>query len=216
MSITVRLKPKSYVTAYHCMACGAPCAKDTLICPYCRTRYETDAQESISFWGSDKFKVRMMMASDRNFVYFPVWELGEINEPQTIDIGQGIDGRLHRIPHLNAFPIDVKIKIPATLETLKKESKMRKEGNVQIRIEINQMDRAFRFDGYMAETRLTSVGVNEPYTLDLSVIPTKLSGWEYLRELPTDLRCPNCGAPINSRTGCCDYCTGWVEWVDGI
>ena len=31
------------------------------------------------------------------------------------------------------------------------------------------------------------------------------------KEVMSELRCPNCGAPIKSRYGACDYCSGWVE-----
>lgn len=33
-------------------------------------------------------------------------------------------------------------------------------------------------------------------------------------EILEGLRCPNCGAPVRSRYGACDYCSGWteVEW----
>lgn len=30
--------------------------------------------------------------------------------------------------------------------------------------------------------------------------------------VPDEMSCPNCGAPIKSKYGCCDYCGGWVEW----
>ena len=211
MSITVRLKPKSYVTAYHCMACGAPCAKDTMICPYCRTRYEDDAVDSI--FGS---KSRLLVDCGHDFVYFPIEEIEEFNPSPEIDCTLASDYQVRRIPGLRDAGDTFNLGVATTQNTLKKFDNVQKLGIVKMRVEIGGFHSGFDVTGSFSYMLSEMNGVGEVAMSKLAITPYSCIGWQRLREPPTDLRCPNCGAPINSRTGCCDYCTGWVEWVDGI
>lgn len=212
MSITVRMKPKTYITAYHCMACGAPCEKDTLYCRYCKTRYEADAIDSFEIAHS---KIRLLADCGNDYVYFPVHEVGAYT-PKTFEVGRTEDNFLRRIPGLRDPGDTFDLTVYATPNIIRKQLAMKNKGIVKMRIEIAGVSSSFNMEGYFSEMSLLYGSPNEEMRSDLKIIPTKDVGWLRMKDPPVDIRCPNCGAPINSRYGCCDYCTGWVEYVNGI
>ena len=213
MSITVRMKPKTYITAYHCMACGAPCEKDTLYCRYCKTRYEADAIDSFEIAHS---KVRLLADCGNDYVYFPVHEVGAYNPPPAIDFGRSEDGRLHRIVGIMDIPDTIDVTVYASKNLLSKQLAMQNKASMKLRFEINGIADGFNLEGYFSDTTTVFEHPDSGARCIFKIIPTKDVGWQRLKDPPVDIRCPNCGAPINSRYGCCDYCTGWVEYVNGI
>ena len=211
MSIIVKLKPKTYITAYHCMACGAPCDKDTLVCKYCRTRYGEDAIESIQF--SQGKSMRLMADCGNNFVYFPLSSLDE----KVIEVGgtsyHDAYGMLHRVAGIEQIKLDVGFHVNDIV--MKKLYARIKTGAVKMRIETGWSDQAYDFDGYFDELHSEYVVGCVP-NHEMTIMPYGRVNKKRLDDPPVDTRCPNCGAPITSRLGCCDYCTGWVEYVNGI
>lgn len=210
------MKPKSIVTAYHCKACGAVCLPGEKFCRWCRTRYEDDAIESINFCESG---VRLLAECGNDFVYFPIKEMTEVrNVPVEIWAERDTFGRVHRtITGLCDLGV-TKFEIQYSRKAAEKFQKMVHRRNVNMRVEIGSMNQGYAFTGSFIGLQQTIIpGDENQNKLDVSVLPHDIKGWEQLEdEPPEDLRCPNCGAPIKSRFGCCDYCTGWVEYMKGV
>ena len=208
----VRMKPKSIVTAYHCKACGAVCRPTERLCRHCQTKYENEACASMDFRRNE---VRLLAACGSDYVYFPVKSLTELDAPMEIEATRWSDGTLHRVQGLRDVS-STNFLIVYDSNTLQKIVNMRKRGIVDMRVEMGAMDDGFSFSGYFPATWTPTFTAEANKTMEVSVIATKLNGWIPLNDVPDDVRCPNCGAPIKSRFGCCDYCTGWVEWTKAI
>ncbi len=209
----VRMKPKSIVTAYHCKACGAVCRPTERLCRHCQTKYENEACSSMDF---HKNEVRLLAACGDDYVYFPVKQLTAFSDPPTVEVTR-YDDKLHRRYVTGLRDVcRTELTVIYDKNAVQKFANMRKSGILDMRIEMGAMDTGFSFSGYFANNWIPLNTAEANKTMDISVIPIEVNGWVPLGDVPDDVRCPNCGAPIKSRFGCCDYCTGWVEWTKTI
>lgn len=210
----IKIKPKSIVTAYHCLACGAPCRPNDLYCSYCKQRYDRRFTDSVLVSSS---RARLLVKNKMDYVYFPLFEVTEYDFRPLTDITISEDGHYRRYIHGIKDPgDDITTIVTMTDDMRRKLAHMQKDLETDFKIEIAGFNNSFSFKGYTShisqEFPLYGIGAQS----ELHVVPTGFIGWKPMPTEPTDLTCPNCGAPIKSRFGCCDYCTGWVEWVDEI
>lgn len=210
----IKLRPKSIATAYHCLACGAPCRPDDLYCSYCKQRYDRRFTDSVSVSSS---RARLLVKSKSDYVYFPLLEITEHNfERPVIDTTISEGGHYRRyIPGIKDPGDDIKVVVLMTDDMRRKLANMQQDIETTYKVEIDGFSNAFGFSGYtshISRELYFDIGSQS----EIHVVPTGFAGWKPMPTEPTDLTCPNCGAPIKSRFGCCDYCTGWVEWVDDI
>lgn len=211
----IKIKPKSIATAYHCLACGAPCRPNDLYCSYCKQRYDRRFTDSVLVSSS---RARLLVKNKTDYVYFPLFEVTEYDFSPLVDTTISEDGHYRRyIPGMKDPGDDIKIVVAMTDDMRRKLAHMQKDLETDFKIEINAFSNSFSFKGYTNHVshEFSLFGAQSDIQ-ELHIMPTGCIGWKPMPKEPTDLTCPNCGAPIKSRFGCCDYCTGWVEWVDEI
>lgn len=135
-------------------------------------------------------------------------------EPEYIDVSSAYDDRHVYIKGLSAPP-RFDFKMPLTKRGCEL-SNLKIGGIRNIRLEFSDFDKAFEFQGYLGE-KTTDISSSTMAQIKFSLVSTgELKTYD--SAIPSDildvLRCPNCGAPIKSKYGACDFCSGWseVEW----
>lgn len=194
------------VTAYHCPRCGGITEPTKKYCEYCERDLAIRAENH------NNQKCRLLVDCG-NFVYFDsVSNFEVISTRNCIDVSTVYDDRL--VPFYgkteDKFIIDL-----AFSERTNELNKLDWSGLHNVRVEHLGADIGYEQRCYLEHSiidispleicrqRISFVGVNEHKIS--KAIP---------EEVMDEMRCPNCGAPIRSRYGACDYCSGWseVEW----
>ena len=195
------------VTAYHCPRCGAACEPTKKYCDYCsrdlRLRQEVHNQN----------KMRLLIDCN-NFIFFD--EISKIEFQKKISTLDAtvLEDTYKRI--VCAPPTyDFEITVPFTergLELLKHDY----TGKHKIRFEHLGLDQGYESEAYIANSTVASTSFCETpmHTITFISIGNPIIGKAIPKEVLDEMRCPNCGAPINSRYGACPYCSGWseIEW----
>lgn len=198
-----KILSKGRSLAFHCSCCGAPCDPDKSICEFCAEnlsrRYEHVGDRMVRLKIDDQY-------------ISSVWSIGAFNENHTID-ASGIEDQTRRYASgMRDISTSVPIEIPMTdLFVKQMDYGLAKNGAKHIAVEgfgPHQVV-SIEFVAIITGDHInTEVGEWKTCVLDCQVE-------EYIginNILIPQYSCPNCGAPIKSRYGCCDYCGGWVEW----
>ena len=201
-----KMAPRGRVVAYHCSCCGAPCDPEKKLCDFCAenlvTRY---GHKRSGMWikVGDQYVVDLRSFSGLNIS-------SNIIEAKTLesDMNQYVSG-IHD---------DGNISIRATLteHLIKQFDFGLRDGDKKISIEHASGFgyTSFELSGRVEDGRLEAPSISDSSdrTIELILVPSEYYGIKS-RKMPQGMVCPNCGAPLKSRYGCCEYCGGWTEWV---
>lgn len=195
------------VTAYHCPRCGGVTKPTKKYCDYCSRdlAIRRDGNKNI---------VRMLIDCG-DYVFFD-----EIKAIETVPTTPMIDctmlGDSTRHVFRGRRENEISVVMATDTDRSRELLSLAYSGIHKVRFELIGADIGYEQECYISdvqrdvykprarlEQKINFVGVGE----------SKLGG-AIPQEVLTELRCPNCGAPILSRYGACDYCSGWneVEW----
>ena len=191
---------KQKVIAYHCLRCGGTADPNTGLCPYC-------SQELHKWHESQNHKVRMLVG---NQYIADVCEIAPYEPQHEIEVTSLSDNVKTYITGIVDTP-DIDVSVYYTRHTIEQLDYMeRYEQEVKFEI-LGNFDKVFTFHG-VPRISNTFAEVGKPVMVNISFSPRDVQGWGDLK-VPDNLICPNCGAEIKSRFGCCEFCGGWVEWI---
>lgn len=191
------------VTAYHCPRCGSPTEPTKKYCDYC----ERDLAIRSKNHGNNKIR---LLIDCGNYVFFDnIINFENTSTPQTIDCTTLDDSYCRTITGINYNTFSVTMPSSArTAELFRLDYK----GIHRIRFEHLGTDIGFEQECYISNalSEMTSADIvlNK---IEFEGISETVIGKAIPQDVLAELRCPNCGAPVNSRYGACPYCSGWVE-----
>lgn len=179
------------VRAYHCPRCGSATEPTKTYCDYCMRDL------SIRSLVHNRNKQRLLIDCG-DYVYFD-----SIKSVEIIETPQYIDSIYKSGGYDRRFSIEMFLS-----ERSKELLKLNFSGMRNIRFEHLGKDFSYEQKCYISEikvddfftTKINFIGVGE--SKEGNVIP---------KDILQELRCPNCGAPVKSVYGACDYCSGWCE-----
>ena len=200
------MKSKYRITAYHCPNCGGVTNPMENSCKYCDSiillrEYQGKLKQR---------QVRIMIDCGEDYIYFD--RIMSLQQKISNNFGsyRDIDGLIHRI----ALPEDREVDVDILLDNRGIEL-IRKIDFGKIydtRIEYLGLDKAIEMKSYIPQFQIEPINdVGTIITGNLSFISasdTKM----FNGLVPDDATCPNCGAPVKSKYGCCDWCGGWLEY----
>lgn len=191
-------------TAYHCPKCGGITEPTKKYCEYC----ERDL--SIRSENHNGRAIRLLVDCE-NFIYFDsLTRLEFINNHPTIECTCLED------THRRMIQGKPEVKFTIWMPTNRRSVEILKQdylGLKTIRLEHLGADLSFE-----AESYISNAGIDMFQTSDIAMVQIEfvtvsdmVQGKAIPQDVLSEMRCPNCGAPIKSRYGACDYCSGWVE-----
>lgn len=197
-------KMKYNLTAYHCPNCGGIGDPKLGKCLYCGGKF--------FYKEPKKRKVRVLIDGYRDYVYYDNILDMEIEEHCNTATYIDTTGEYH-LANWGGRSAEIRLIIPATNDGVRKTLQLRE--NIRetrnARIEFLERDLALETKCYLGNSKIEDLS-----TLSVAKHYITLVTEEDIRKfdtvVPEGCTCPNCGAPIKSRYGCCDYCSGWVEW----
>lgn len=198
---------KYKIIAYHCRNCGGIVEPGQEYCDYCSQK------SAFAKYDNRKLckKIRLLVDCGRDFVYFD--DLKSISalcyEPQYIDVTSLYDN-YKRYIHSEYRPPTLDIEFNLTQRSIDLYNKLEHNKAYNLRLEFLGLDRAFEMKS-CAVLNMPSYSPNELITASMKFVADSDLKF-YNTVVPDNCSCPNCGAPIKSRYGACDYCGGWIEW----
>ncbi len=194
------------VKAFHCCFCGAPTKEGALVCEYCDQKLRSVR------YNKEKMMPRPRLLVDCGLDYVNFNQITGVqanSHIQEIDVSYLEDTRLHMVESRN-IPEELILSMTITDKVRYYIDKLMRRGRIKTRLEYGTMawEQRSYFAGYM--TSLISVDKLQPGTVDVRIVADEILS--YPKITPKNEYCPNCGAPIKSRYGACDYCGGWVEY----
>ena len=195
------------IKAFHCCFCGAPTKEGALVCEYCDQKLQ-----SVRYNKEKMFpRPRLLVDCGRDFVNFnQITGVQAESHIQEIDVSCLDDTRLHMVGSRNIPPDEIILSMTITDKVRYYIDTLMKRGRLKTRLEYGTMawEQRSYFAGY--KTSFISMGELQPGTVDVRIVADEILS--YPKITPKNEYCPNCGAPIKSRYGACDYCGGWVEY----
>ena len=145
-----------------------------------------------------------------NYVFFDnILDLSFMSTPQTIECTCLEDTHRRYVNGIDCNKFFVTMPFNARTAEL---SQLDYKGLHRIRLEHLGADKGYEQECYISNAML------EMTTADIALKKIEFVGLgeaKFGTAIPKDvleeLRCPNCGAPVKSRYGACEYCSGWVE-----
>ena len=184
------------ITAYHCRSCGGE-VEPGKRCRYCGklARFAYDRRKMLN-------RSRILVDCGQDFVY-----LDDIRD--LVCKKQIVTSNLCTLNGTFQMFNREECEITVNLYPSERGRELYRMLNREIyntRLELLDNDRAFELKSYLSsiesdifgETTLTFVQQDAMKMFNTVV--------------PDGCTCPNCGAPVISRYGACDYCGGWIEW----
>lgn len=201
------------ITAYHCSHCGAPTDPNKELCDWC-------AQKALlkNFRQKQMFSksiVRVLVETGGNYINFDqIISISDISsEPEKIEVTtlEDIMSGEQKFIYGRRSIDNWSFTMPVTKRSYELSNKLEREKNYNIRIEALEADMAFEYSAEYINQTIPIAKKNELIKFDLNFIPKDIKG--IIKTLvPPNMTCPNCGAPIKSRLGACDFCGGWIEF----
>jgi uncharacterized OB-fold protein len=196
--------------AYHCPKCGGITDPTKKYCEYCgrELKVRTD------IWHSP---LRILIDSG-NYVYWD--EIMNVQfgpKPEQIECTMSGDSYRHYIQP-RAVSESIEIVVPMTWRSAEL-MELDFKGLHDIRFEFIGRDRehAWECKSYIQNKTIEGFSAGEiaKCTINLTSVD-RLTEFKSAipEEVMKEMRCPNCGAPIDNRLGACNFCSGWseVEW----
>ena len=195
------------VRAYHCPRCGSPTEPTKKYCDFCERDLDIRRE-------GNRSRVRMLIDFG-NYVYFDeIKQIDTVSTPSIIECTTLVDTRRHFIQARKEdtrFTVDMASNTDRGRELLS----LAFSGVHKVRFEFSDRDLSYEQECYISDIQ------RDYYSDAIGIQKVNFIGVDEMKQgtaIPIDilaeLRCPNCGAPIKSRYGACDYCSGWVacEW----
>lgn len=193
------------IKAFHCCFCGAPTKEGALVCEYCDQKLQSVR------YNKEKMlpRPRLLVDCGRDYVNFnQITGVQAESHIQEIDVSYLDDTRLHMVGSRNIPPDELILSMTITDKVRYYIDTLMKRGLLKTRLEYGTM--AWEQRSYFAGYMTSLVSMDELQTVDLRIVADEIIS--YPKITPKNEYCPNCGAPIKSRYGACDYCGGWVEY----
>ena len=191
------------IKAYHCPRCGSPTEPTKKYCDYC--------SRDLAIRNKDHNKNKFRILIDcGNYVFFDSLKNIEIIEtPSIIDVTmlEDVTRRfLHGTPE-SRIVMDF-----AFSERSAELMKLGYQGLHKIRLEHLGLDTSYEQECYIANSVAEIFRLEMVYQrIELIGVGNRITGTAIPKEIMDGFRCPNCGAPVTSRYGACEYCSGWSE-----
>lgn len=196
-----KMAPRGRVVAYHCSCCGAPCDPEKKLCDFC-------AESLVTRYGHKRSGI-WIKVGDQYIVDLRSFS-GLSVSPNIIEAPSlGLDTKLY----VNGFH-DFTVCARLTDHLTKQFDYGLRDGDKRICIEgvADGSYSLFELSGRVIDGRVTSSLFESEREIELTFVPNEYYGFQ-TRKMPQGMVCPNCGAPLKTRYGCCEYCGGWTEWV---
>lgn len=193
------------ITAYHCPRCGGIVNPKSKYCDWCGRELDI----IVPSIGVSESQVRILVERDNGYIHLNDLCSATYTEHPIYDNYRTVDGVLHRsIATQSSVALSFYItqRCSETVDEIK---------NSQIKLRIEQFDKAFELDGYTSNTSM-EISAMELAKFNMQFVSDKSINQVPLipHKIISKIKCPNCGAQLKSRMGACDYCGGWneVEW----
>lgn len=198
---------KYKITAYHCKHCGAPTKPGKDLCDWCGMKIFSQKFTKIQHAP----RVRLLIDAGVDFIYFDnLLSIGELSmQQETIEVTALENDRPRYIENPYKIPL-WDITMPYTERGLELYNKLDKDREYNIRLEMLDIDQAFEMTA-KPESLYLQISQTDIASCNVSLLPTNFDGIKKLIT-PNAMTCPNCGAPVNSHYGACDFCGGWLEY----
>ncbi len=195
-------------TAYHCPRCGGTTEPTKKYCEFC----ERDL--GIRSENHNKNAIRLLVNCEE-FIYFDsLTRFETIGDCRTLDCTCLEDNQRHYMEP-RGYGMRFTIWLPSnrrSIEILNRNY----QGIKTIRLEHLGADIGFEAESYVGNVNIEMASSNEISMTEINFVTVSppVQGKAIPDNILSEMRCPNCGAPIKSRYGACDYCSGWseVEW----
>ena len=204
-------KMKYNLTAYHCPNCGGVTNPENGECDYCKSqiRLKQYLAKEIRRRGA-----RLLVDCDGNYVYMNNVTAIKRESHSQISVNTLSDMRPRYLAseELRDMSLDLTLHYDHQ-SMIDFEKKVLGRGkSIRARIELLGRDRAIETKLYFPSMLpMPEFASNELIeTSFTTIVDGDIKQFDTV--VPEGCTCPNCGAPIKSRYGCCDYCSGWVEW----
>lgn len=194
------------IKAYHCPRCGGITEPTKKYCEYC----ERDLALRSENHGSKK--VRLLIDCG-NYVYFDSISNIEFTQtPQMIECTTLEDTTRHCV--VGKYDQNFSVEMPLQQRAMELLN-LQYSGIHRIRLEHLGLDMSYEQACYIANTT-SEFSPNEivRQRIEFIGVGESVQGKAIPNDILAEMRCPNCGAPVKSKYGACDYCAGWneVEW----
>lgn len=195
------------IRAYHCPRCGSVTEPTKKYCEYC--------ERDLAIRSNNKNKIRLLIDCG-DYIYFDNISNIDLQERyEYLDATTLYDSMRQMIPSEPIY--DISFKLPITLRGRELSSKLGQDyRSHKIRLEHLGANIAYEATALFYSSQIEII---DPKSIAMQTVRFEgVGGRNYDSAIPkevlTDMRCPNCGAPIRSQYGACDYCSGWneVEW----
>ena len=195
------------IKAYHCPKCGGITDPAKKYCDYCgrELKVRTD------MWHSP---MRLLIDSGKYVYWDEIMDVEFEPEPLMIECTTAEDDYVHYIQPLKQTQ-DFKIVIPMTWRSAEL-MELDFKGLHDIRFEYigRDWDHAWECKSFIQNKTIEGFGTGEiaKCTINFTSID-RLTEFNSAipEEVIKEMRCPNCGAPIDNRLGACLFCSGWSE-----
>lgn len=194
------------IKAYHCPKCGGITDPAKKYCEYCG--------RDISLRTENKQKQMRLLIDSGNYVFWDeLWDV-HFSDAQTLDCTTLEDETRHMI--YTPPRLEFSIKLPMTSRGWELRS-LNYRNKHKVRFEMSNADMAFETECFiydmnykMGDKDYGVCNINFEGIGDMQLFNSSIP-----IDVLEEMRCPNCGAPINNRLGACIYCSGWseVEWA---
>ena len=190
------------VTAYHCPRCGGVTEPTKKYCDYC--------ERELGLRRLNKNKMRLIVDCGE-YVYFDA--ITNIITTETYNMIEATTLEDTHRKMISSPVVDRNMEVTFAMDKRGRELlNLGLDKIKRIRLENIEADIGYEQDAYLGD-----ISFMNP-TKQILLGRMRLIGYgksEIGRAIPQEvmkeLRCPNCGAPIKSRYGACDYCSGWSE-----
>lgn len=193
------------VTAYHCPRCGGVTNPTKKYCDYC--------SRDLAIRRDGNRNIVRMLIDCGDYVFFDeIKAIETVQTPPMIDCTMSVDGTRHAIRG-RARENEISVVMATDTDRSRELLSLAYSGIHKVRFELIGADIGYEQECYISdvqrdvykprarlEQKINFVGIGE-----------MKQGGAIPQEVLAEFRCPNCGAPILSRYGACDYCSGWSE-----
>lgn len=196
--------PAYKMISYHCRNCGASTNPEKEYCDYCSGQLMLKRFIDVV---PKRKKIRLLVDCGEDYINFDTIDV-YIPQPPKIDVTTLEDDfGTHEYGRQEFKCIETSIILDKRSIFLL--GKIQENDNYGVRIEYPYEDLCIEFQ---AKPLIQEFSASDIIRAKLSLVMQSPATMQNRIE-PVDAFCPNCGAPVTSRYGCCDYCGGWVEWV---
>lgn len=192
------------VTAYHCPRCGGVTNPTKKYCDYC--------SRDLNIRRKKHNCIARMLIDCGEYVFFDEIKQIETFQTPSIDCTTLEDDRRN---YIKGIVTDSKMSVVMATDTDRSREllSLAFNGIHKVRFELLGADLGFEQECYISDIQrdVYSPRARLEQKINFVGIGEMKQGGAIPQDILAEFRCPNCGAPILSRYGACDYCSGWSE-----